>query len=46
VTVFVDTSAWYAAADIDDAGHQRAARRLEEFAGSLLTSDHVLVVRR
>ena len=43
MTVFVDTSAWYAAADIDDAGHERAARRLEEFAGALLTSDHVLI---
>ena len=43
MTVFVDTSAWYAAADVDDAGHERAARRLEEFAGTLLTSDHVLV---
>ena len=43
MTVFVDTSAWYAAADGDDAGHERAARRLEEFAGTLLTSDHVLV---
>ena len=43
MTVFVDTSAWYAAADVDDAGHERAARRLREFAGALLTSDHVLV---
>lgn len=43
MTVFVDTSAWYAAADTDDAGHARASRRLEEFAGELLTSDHVLV---
>ncbi|WP_420618364.1 type II toxin-antitoxin system VapC family toxin [Candidatus Poriferisocius sp.] len=43
MTVFVDTSAWYAAADVDDAGHERAARRLQEFAGGLLTSDHVLV---
>lgn len=43
MTVFVDTSAWYAAADADDAGHHRASRRLEEFAGELLTSDHVLV---
>jgi predicted nucleic acid-binding protein len=43
VTVFVDTSAWYAAADRDDAGHARAAARLEEFSGRLLTSDHVLV---
>jgi len=43
VTVYVDTSAWYAAADVDDAGHDCAARWLEEFAGALLTSDHVLV---
>ena len=43
MTVFVDTSAWYAAADVDDAGHVRASRRLEEFAGELLTSDHVLI---
>ena len=43
MTVFVDTSAWYAAADADDASHERAAARLEEFAGQLLTSDHVLV---
>ncbi len=43
MTVFVDTSAWYAAADVDDAGHERAARQLQEFAGGLLTSDHVLV---
>jgi predicted nucleic acid-binding protein len=43
VTVFVDTSAWYAAADADDASHLRAAARLEEFSGDLLTSDHVLV---
>jgi len=43
MSVFVDTSAWYAAADADDAGHERAARRLREFEGRLLTSDHVLV---
>ncbi len=43
MTVFVDTSAWYAAADLDDAGHERAALRLREHAGALLTSDHVLV---
>ncbi|WP_420623698.1 type II toxin-antitoxin system VapC family toxin [Candidatus Poriferisodalis sp.] len=43
MSVFVDTSAWYAAADVDDAGHVRAARRLEEFAGALVTSDHVIV---
>lgn len=43
MTVFVDMSAWYAAADRDDASHERAAARLEEFAGQLLTSDHILV---
>lgn len=43
MTVFVDTSAWYAAADLDDASHRRAATRIEEFSGELLTSDHVLV---
>lgn len=43
MTVFVDTSAWYAAADADDASHSRASARLQEFSGELLTSDHVLV---
>ena len=43
MTVFVDTSAWYAAADAGDVHHTRAITRLEEFAGDLLTSDHVLV---
>jgi len=43
VTVFVDTSAWYAAADRDDASHARAAARLEEFIGQLVTTDHILV---
>ena len=43
MTVFVDTSAWYAAADADDAVHDRAKAHLERFAGRLLTSDHVLV---
>ncbi len=43
MTVFVDTSAWYAAADADDASHERAAARLTEFAGQLMTSDHILV---
>ena len=43
MTVFVDTSAWYAAADSNDASHSRAAARLQEFSGELLTSDHVLV---
>jgi len=43
VSVFVDTSAWYAAADLGDAHHRRAVERLSEFTGNLLTSDHVLV---
>jgi predicted nucleic acid-binding protein len=43
VTVFVDTSAWYAAADRDDASHARAAARLEEFTGQLITTDHILI---
>ena len=43
MTVFVDTSVWYAAADADDASHSRATSLLERFAGRLLTSDHVLV---
>ena len=43
MTAFVDSSAWYAVADADDANHHRAAARLKEFAGGLLTSDHVLV---
>ena len=43
MTAFVDSSAWYAAADADDANHLRAAARIEEFAGRLLTSDHALI---
>ncbi len=43
MSVFVDTSAWYAAADLSDAHHRRAVERLSEFSGDLLTSDHVLV---
>lgn len=43
MTVFVDTSAWYAAADRNDRSHTRATARLGEFAGHLLTSDHVLI---
>ncbi len=43
MNVFVDTSAWYAAADASDVHHPRAVERLTEFSGSLLTSDHVLV---
>ena len=41
--VFVDTSAWYAAAAENDASHQRAVRLLSDHAGRLATTDHVLV---
>jgi predicted nucleic acid-binding protein len=42
VTLFVDSSAFYAAADAGDASHRRATEVLG--AGeSLITSDHVLV---
>lgn len=43
MTVFVDTSAWYAAADGDDTSHARAAARLEEYGGQLVTTDHILI---
>ncbi len=43
MTVFVDTSAWYAAADSSDRSHKRATLLLSQFEGQLLTSDHVLV---
>ncbi len=43
MTVFVDTSIWYAAADADDASHDQARALLVRFDGRLLTSDHVLV---
>lgn len=43
MTVFVDTSAWYAAADGDDGSHERATIRMTEYQGELLTSDHVLI---
>ena len=43
MSVFVDTSAWYAAADAGDVHHRRAVERLGEFSHDLLTSDHVLV---
>jgi predicted nucleic acid-binding protein len=42
VTLFVDTSAFYAAADRGDATHQRATVVLGS-GESLLTTDHVLV---
>lgn len=42
MTLFVDTSAFYAAADRGDANHERATRALSG-AEDLVTSDHVLV---
>jgi predicted nucleic acid-binding protein len=42
VTVFVDTSAWYAAADGSDASHDRAKEVLT-VDETLVTTDHVLV---
>jgi predicted nucleic acid-binding protein len=42
VSVFIDTSAFYAAADAGDIGHERAVEVLDD-AGSLVTTDHVLV---
>lgn len=41
-TAFVDTSAFYAAADRGDASHDRARSLLSE-QDALVTSDHVLV---
>lgn len=43
VSVFVDTSAWYAVADAGDASHARASALLQQFSGHLVTSDHVLI---
>lgn len=42
MTLFVDSSAFYAAADSDDRSHQRATAILGS-GESLVTSDHVLV---
>jgi uncharacterized protein len=42
VTLFVDTSAWYAAADADDRENARAKEILGT-GEALLTSDHVLI---
>ena len=42
MTVFVDTSCWYAAADRGDQSNRRAKAVLSG-AGELITSDHVLV---
>ena len=43
--VFVDTSAWYAVADSDDANHLSAARqfrRLHDLRRRLVTTNHVV----
>ncbi len=42
MSVFVDTSMFYAAADAGDIDHERAKRTLSGESGALLTSDHVL----
>ncbi|PYQ31791.1 MAG: hypothetical protein DMF56_01420 [Acidobacteria bacterium] len=42
VSLFVDTSAWYAAADRDDRGHQRAKAILTSNE-LLVTTDHILI---
>ena len=42
MSLFVDTSVWYAAADASDAGNSRA-KTLLSGADPLLTTDHVLV---
>jgi uncharacterized protein len=42
VSLFVDTSVWYAAADSDDASNARA-REILSGGERLLTTDHVLV---
>ncbi len=43
MSVFVDTSVWYAAADADEVSHSRACVLLEQYASELLTSDHILI---
>jgi predicted nucleic acid-binding protein len=42
VSVFVDTTVWYAAADAGDRGNRRAKELLKSGA-SFVTTDHVLV---
>jgi predicted nucleic acid-binding protein len=42
VSLFVDTSAWYAAADADDHSNERAKEVLSS-GEELVTTDHVLV---
>ena len=43
MSVFVDTSAWYAIADAGDTSHARASTLLKQYSGDLVTSDHVLI---
>jgi uncharacterized protein len=42
VTVFVDSSVWFAAVFVRDAGYARAVKVLDE-APALLTTDHIVV---
>ena len=42
MSAFVDTSAWYAAADASDTGNKAVKAALAE-AGDLVTTDHVLI---
>jgi uncharacterized protein len=42
MSLFVDTSVWYAAADVSDAGN-RGAKAILGAGEELVTSDHVLV---
>lgn len=41
--LFVDTSVWYAAADVGDANNGRAREILFDEGGPLVTTDHVLL---
>jgi predicted nucleic acid-binding protein len=42
MSIFIDTSIWYAAADAGDVGNARAKAILAD-SGPLVTSDHVLI---
>jgi predicted nucleic acid-binding protein len=42
MTMFVDTSAWYSAADRGDSSHRRVVKTLQNDE-PLVTSDHVLI---
>lgn len=43
MSLFVDTSVWYAAADTGDRSNERARKILSEAGDTLLTTDHVLL---